>query len=205
MRHATEIFSEWALSGKDEGMEKNHAKAVDIMLRDLTGEIETPFSFIDAGCGNGWVVRKMQAHPFCTYATGIDGAEDMIRKANANDPNGDYIYADLLKWSPEEKVDFIHSMEVLYYFENPGKLINHMKSNWLKPNGKMIMGVDFYQEHERSHSWPMDLGTPMTLLNENEWKLLFNENGFSSVESYRANANGDFPGTLIVSGLLNSE
>jgi len=201
LRQATDIFGEWARNGKDLGMETNHSDAVNEMLSHITKDIETPFSFIDAGCGNGWVVRQMQTHPFCSHATGIDGAEDMIRKANAIDPNGDYIFADLLNWSPDEKVDFIHSMEVLYYFENPGELINHMKSNWLKPGGKMIMGVDFYKEHKRSHSWPNDLNTHMSLLSENDWKILFQTNGFNQVQSFHANANEQFPGTLIVSGV----
>ncbi|MBT3519519.1 MAG: class I SAM-dependent methyltransferase [Candidatus Marinimicrobia bacterium] len=204
MRHATDIFSEWALGGKDEGMEKNHSLSVREMLLHLTKNVKTSFSFIDAGCGNGWVVRKMQKNPLCSMAKGVDGAEDMIRKAKAIDPDGDYICADLLKWIPNEKVDFVHSMEVFYYFENPGELINHIKSNWLKPGGKMVMGIDFYEEHERSHSWPTDLGTHMTLLSEAKWVSLFSQNGFYQIENFRANVHDGFPGTLVVSGVLNS-
>ena len=204
MRNATDIFNEWALSGKDKGMEKNHEAAVKEMLSYLIRGQEVPFSFIDAGCGNGWVVRKMKDHPLCEKAIGVDGAEDMIRKANANDAVGNYFYSDLLEWAPEEKVDFIHSMEVLYYFKNPSELINHMKLNWLKPGGKMIMGVDFYQEHERSHTCPTDLGTHMTLLSEKNWVSLFNDHGFSHIENFRANVQNDFPGTLVISGVLDS-
>jgi len=204
MRNATDIFSEWALGGKDEGMEKNHADAVSEMLTHLTYGIGTSFTFIDAGCGNGWAVRKMKDHPLCEKAIGVDGAEDMIRKAKAIDAAGNYFCSDLIKWIPEEKVDFIHSMEVMYYFENPGELIDHMKLNWLKPGGKMIMGVDFYQEHERSHTWPIDLGTHMTLLSEKNWISLFNDHGFSHIENFRANVQDDFPGTLVISGVLDS-
>ncbi len=204
MRHATDIFNEWALGGKDEGMEKNHASAVSEMLSCLTQDQSDPFSFIDAGCGNGWAVRKMKNHPLCQKAIGVDGAEDMIRKAGAIDPQGEYIFADLMIWNPEEKVDFIHSMEVLYYFENPAEIIHHMKSNWLKPGGKMIMGVDFYKEHEKSHSWPTDLNTQMTLLSETDWEVIFMDNGFTNVKKFRSNMNGEFPGTLVVSGVLAS-
>ena len=55
-RKATDIFSEWAEVGKDTGMETNHAQAVDKMLSHLVNSRTSPFSFIDAGCGNGWVV-----------------------------------------------------------------------------------------------------------------------------------------------------
>ena len=204
MRNATDIFNEWALVGKDIGMEKNHEAAVKEMLSYLTRGQEAPFSFIDAGCGNGWVVRKMKEHPLCEKAIGVDGALDMIRKANTIDPGGTYFCSDLLKWFPKEKVDFIHSMEVMYYFKNPGELINHMKLNWLKPGGKMIMGVDFYQEHERSHTWPTDLETHMTLLSEKNWISLFNDHGFSHIDNFRANVHDNFPGTLVISGVLDS-
>ena len=203
MRNAKDVFSEWAIGGKDEGMEKAHADAVSEMLTHLMSGVGKPFTFIDAGCGNGWVVRKMIEYPLCEKAIGVDGAVDMILKANAIDAVGNYFCSDLLEWIPEEKVDFIHSMEVMYYFENPGELINHMKLNWLKPGGKMIMGVDFYQEHERSHSWPQDLETHMTLLSEKNWIALFKEYGFSHIENFRANVQDDFPGTLVISGVLD--
>ena len=31
-KKATEIFTQWVLDGKDEGMEKNHSEAVNVML-----------------------------------------------------------------------------------------------------------------------------------------------------------------------------
>ncbi len=40
MRNATDIFSEWALGGKDEGMEKNHADAVSEMLTHLFYDVD---------------------------------------------------------------------------------------------------------------------------------------------------------------------
>ena len=39
------------------------------------------FSFLDLGCGNGWVVRKVQEHNLCNKAVGIDGAYQMIKNA----------------------------------------------------------------------------------------------------------------------------
>ncbi|MBL51175.1 MAG: nodulation protein S NodS [Candidatus Marinimicrobia bacterium] len=205
MIHATDIFNKWALVGKDEGMEKHHASAVKEMLSYLIKGQLSPFTFIDAGCGNGWAVREMRAHTLCQKALGVDGAEYMIRNAKAIDPEGDYVRADLFNWTPTEKVDYIHSMEVLYYFENPADIIHHMKSNWLKPGGKMIMGVDFYKENETSHSWPTDLNTHMTLLSELEWESIFMNNGFSNIEKFRANVKGNKPGTLVISGVFDND
>ena len=54
-------FNNWALVGKDEGMEKGHAPAVNQMLKIINAKttiLNQKFNFLDIGCGNGWVVRK---------------------------------------------------------------------------------------------------------------------------------------------------
>ena len=159
MKISTEIFSEWALNGKDEGMEENHRAAVSEMLSIISNNRSKPFSFIDAGCGNGWVVRLMKKHSLCHLAIGIDGAVEMIKKAKTIDPDGIYFCSDLLKWIPEQKVDLIHSMEVFYYLKHPSELIRHMALNCLKPGGEMIMGVDFYLENKNEIKYPESILT----------------------------------------------
>ena len=42
-KKATEIFSQWVLDGKDEGMEKNHSDAVNVMLDEIIGSQTDPF------------------------------------------------------------------------------------------------------------------------------------------------------------------
>ena len=108
-----EVFSQWVETGKDEGMEKNHRKAVEAMLAYATKELNS-FAFIDAGCGNGWVVREVAKAANCKSAIGIDGSKNMIAKAKKLDPNNTYIHSDLLEWIPQTKVDLVHSMEVFY-------------------------------------------------------------------------------------------
>ena len=146
-KKATDIFNQWALVGKDDGMQKHHSSAVNIMLDTLVRSRSSKFSFVDAGCGNGWVVREMRKHPLCTRSIGIDGAEEMIRKAKLIDPTGNYILSDLLAWVPEDAFDLVHSMEVFYYFKSPKKVIKHIVKNWLNEGGEMIMGIDFYKEN----------------------------------------------------------
>ena len=58
--HATEVFSKWALMGKDEGMEKGHYQSVKAMLDLAIPQIQENFTAIDLGCGNGWVVRLLK-------------------------------------------------------------------------------------------------------------------------------------------------
>ena len=201
IRKATDIFGDWAKTGRDSGMEKNHGPAVDFMLDQLTSGLQKPFTFIDAGCGNGWVIRKIMKHDLCKKAYGVDGAMDMILKARDIDPIGNYFCSDLLDWSPIEKVDFVHSMEVIYYFSDPKELISHFVRSWLRPGGKIIAGIDFYNENKKSHSWPEDLQTRMSLLSITEWHELFEQSGIEKVKVYQTNKKKDFPGTLVISGI----
>ena len=197
-RKATDIFSEWASIGRDEGMQNNHWKAVKNMFQTLNKEQSKPFSFIDAGCGNGWAVREMLKNPLCLNAVGVDGAIEMIERAKKTDPNGNYIYKDLMEWEPKALVDIVHSMEVIYYFNDPKKLILHMKDKWLKPNGKLIIGLDFYKENTDCHNWPKKLNTKMTLLSIKEWTRILKNCGLGDIKNYQTNSSDSFAGTLIL-------
>ena len=199
-KKATEIFSQWVLNGKDEGMEKNHSSAVNVMLDELVGSQTSPFSIIDAGCGNGWVVREIINRPLCSTAIGVDGSKEMIDKARSLDSRGTYFYSDLMDWSPKEKVNFVHSMEVLYYFRQPEKLVMHILDNWLIEGGTFIMGMDHYKENLNSHSWPTDLNTYMNLMSIKEWIKLFEDCGVSQIVSFQTNDSQNFPGTLVLKG-----
>jgi 2-polyprenyl-3-methyl-5-hydroxy-6-metoxy-1,4-benzoquinol methylase len=56
MRKATDVFGEWAQTGKDIGMQEGHALSVNEMLAFALkerSEIDKNFSFLDVGCGNG--------------------------------------------------------------------------------------------------------------------------------------------------------
>ena len=199
-KKATEIFSQWVLDGKDEGMEKNHSGAVNVMLDELIRSQNVPFSIIDAGCGNGWVVRKINNHPLCVKAIGVDGSKEMIDKARSLDSDGTYVYSDLMNWFPKEKVNFVHSMEVLYYLREPEKLIIHILKNWLLERGTIIMGMDHYLENLNSHSWPTDLNTYMNLMSIKQWIKLFKDCGVSQIASFQTNKSQNFPGTLVLKG-----
>ena len=195
-----EVFNSWVQNGKDEGMEKNHSIAVDVMIHMLIGKSNKQFSFIDAGCGNGWVIRKVNVHDLCSYSVGVDGSKNMIDMAEKIDPTGSYVCSDLMQWKPKEKVDYVHSMEVLYYFEDPSMVLKHIYDFWLKKNGTIVVGIDFYKENIISHSWPKSLNTKMTLLSKKEWLNCFRESGFSNVELSQINPGNDFKGTLVIKG-----
>ena len=83
------VFSGWALNGKDEGMEKHHNDSVMNMI-DFACRGLPEYSFIDAGCGNGWVVRHISNDSKCNSAIGVDGSSNMINKAKKLDDKNQY-------------------------------------------------------------------------------------------------------------------
>ena len=202
MKKPIEVFSEWALNGKDKGMEKNHANPVEEMLNFITkerNEIGDEFSFLDLGCGNGWVVRKMLNEKLCNKAVGIDGSINMITNAKAFNDNCKYLTGDLEEIELQQKFDVIHSMEVLYYIDKPADLLEKIAKFWLAENGRLIVGIDRYFENHDSHSWDTDVGTKMHLKSEYEWVEMFKAAGFKQVSSWRANVNDSWAGTLVIS------
>jgi len=200
-RTPIEVFSEWADLDKDFGMEKNHRNSVQHML-EFAVNPSTSFSFIDAGCGNGWVVRAVSKNYNCEDALGIDGSSKMIQKAMSLSTENEFICADINEWVPKKQVDLVHSMEVFYYLEDPQSLIKRVYNHWLKPSGRLIIGLDFYYENKVSHEWPESCGiSTMQLFSEQEWVQFFNQAGFQSVRSWRFGKEKNWEGTLIVTGI----
>lgn len=201
MESPIKVFSNWVISGKDEGMEKGHSPAVKNMLEYSTKKL-TDYSFIDAGCGNGWVVRNIGSDPKCNKAIGVDGSSNMIEKAQKLDIKNEYHCNELMSWRPNKKVDIVHSMEVFYYFENPDKLIKHIYNDWLIKGGRLIMGIDYYKENVPSHTWQEDCNiSTMKMFEKKDWIDFFKTAGFKKLDSWFYGKDGEWNGTLIISGI----
>lgn len=205
LRKATDLFSEWADNGRDEGMEKGHTASVNIMLDRLLEDRETSFTALDIGCGNGWVVRRLNDHPLCDHAAGVDGAPSMIAKAKELDPHGEYVEAMLPDWSPAEPVDLIHTMECLYYLTEPLVFLRTLHDTWMKPGGKIVIGVDHYAENPASHDWGPSLNVHMALLSIEQWTEGLQQAGFVEVEAIQVGAKEGWSGTLILTAQRPSD
>ena len=203
MEKAVDVFGKWAEEGKDIGMEKTHAASVnemiDFALEERTN-IGKSFSFLDLGCGNGWVVRNVLKNELCDLAVGIDGAKQMIANAKKRGGNAKYIYEDINFFDSSDKYDLIHSMEVLYYLDDPLEIIKRISDSWLNDDGRLIVGIDHYYENTDSHSWQEKVGTRMLMLKESEWVNIFETAGFNQVESWRSGEDKDWAGTLVITG-----
>ena len=203
MQKPTEIFGKWAEKGKDVGMEKGHATSVKDMLNFALQEranIGKNFSFLDLGCGNGWVARNVSKNSLCAKAVGIDGAEQMIINAKKIGGQVNYILADINSYISPMKFDLIHSMEVLYYLDDPASKVKGLCDHWLEEQGRLIIGIDHYYENLDSHSWEEKVGTPMLMLKEAEWLDIFFASGLNDVKSWRSNPSKDWSGTLVLTG-----
>jgi len=203
MRIATEVFGEWAEKGKDIGMEKGHALAVEDMISFATQErtnLKRNFSFLDLGCGNGWVVRMLENNQLCVRSVGIDGAKQMIEKAGEDTSKSEFLLENIDTYISPDKFDLIHSMEVLYYLENPAQTVKKIADSWLNDGGRLIAGIDLYSENQESHSWEEKVGTKMMMLKEAEWMEIFSSAGLQEVESWRSNQSQDWAGTLVLTG-----
>ena len=203
MQKAVDVFGAWAEQGKDIGMEKGHAAAVSEMLEFAIKERERlnkNFSFLDLGCGNGCVVRKIAENPNCSNAHVINAASQMIANATERGVNVEYILSNIDEHESTQKYDLIHSMEVLYYLENPAAILKKIANSWLNDGGRLIVGIDLYHENSDSHSWEDKVGTRMLMFKETEWVNFFRQAGFNDVTSWRANQSKGWAGTLVLTG-----
>ena len=203
MKKAIDIFGEWAEQGKDVGMENTHAMPVKEMIDFALEEREKigkNFSFLDLGCGNGWVVRDVANNILCGQSVGIDGARQMIANAESRGGDTKYILADINSFDSDDQYDLIHSMELLYYLDDPSETVKKITDSWLSNNGRLIVGVDHYYENSDSHSWQEEVGTRMLMLKESEWVNIFEMAGLNEVKSWRSGKDKNWAGTLVVTG-----
>ena len=102
-----------------------------------------------------------------------------------------------MDFKPKKKYDIIYSVNVFEHLLN-WKLYLDKTKEWLKPNGKLIIGLDFYKENTDCHNWPKKLNTKMTLLSIKEWTRILKNCGLGDIKNYQTNSNDSFEGTLIL-------
>ena len=196
---AVDVFSQWALIGKDEGMERGHAASVQAMLELALPKLNPEFSAIDLGCGNGWVTRLL-TELGAGHSEGVDGSNEMINKARTRDSIHKYSQGLLPDWNTQRKFDLVHTMELLFYLDDPAGMISTIHDEWLENDGVLVAGVDHYLEHAESLTWPEHVGVHMTTLSIEEWNSAMVNAGFKDVEIHQVAGKDDFPGTLVMLG-----
>ena len=179
MDKTSKYFDHWAKMGKSEDMEKGHGVTVNKFLNKI--QFSDKFSFLDIGCGNGWVVKKIAQLDACTKAVGIDKSKNMISKANKTkiSDKEQYFTTELETFKFSKKFDVIFSMESLYYSVPMEPALTKVYK-LLKNGGIFYCGTDFYKDNHLTTRWKKDMKIPMDLRSESEWKKMFTEIGFKT-------------------------
>ena len=207
MDNTAKMFDSWAIAGRSEEMEKGHGVTVGKFLDSLS--FDKPFSFLDIGCGNGWVVRKIANNSKCKKAVGIDKSKNMIKRAVAKraSKKEKYTCTNLESWNYAGKFDVIFSMESLYY-SVPMEPALAKVFKMLKTGSFFYCGTDFYSDNHLTKRWVKDMKIPMDLRSKSEWKKMFRAAGFNTTAKqikdtkHRAKWKREF-GTLFVIGEKN--
>lgn len=170
-------FDKWAQNGRAELMEVEHGKNVSKFLDSIS--FEKPFSFLDMGCGNGWVVRKISEMGNCKKAIGIDKSKKMISQAKKKTTNRkqSFVHTDIESWKYGGKFDYIFSMESLYYTDSIDVALRKI-FKLLKPGGKFFCGIDFYSDNKATARWAGIMKIQMHLHSKKEWRKFFRDVGF---------------------------
>ncbi|HEY3174521.1 MAG TPA: class I SAM-dependent methyltransferase [Candidatus Polarisedimenticolia bacterium] len=186
MNEVAELFDGWARSGRAEGMERGHAPAARMAL-DRLG-LRDSSTFLDIGCGNGYVVRWAASAAPLGRAVGIDLSGEMIARArilSTGCPNAEFAAGSFPEIDPPgAPYDAIFSMEVFYYLPDLGAALRRVRE-LLRPGGSFACVVDYYAENAESHSWPSELGVPMKLLDAAGWADAFRRGGLTVIDQRR--------------------
>lgn len=179
MDKTARYFDKWATIGRSEEMEIGHGNNVNKFLDNIA--FDKTFTFLDIGCGNGWVVRKMAQIPSCKQAIGIDKSKNMIEKAKIKraSKKEKYFKTELESWKNTGKFDVVFSMESLYY-SVPMEPALAKVYTILKPDGVFYCGTDFYSNNHLTTRWAKDMKIPMDLRSKSQWKKMFKKMGFTT-------------------------
>jgi trans-aconitate methyltransferase len=203
IKTAIDEFNDWAETGKDKGMENGHALSVDRMIKILYQRYDVNHikSMLDLGCGNGWMLRKINSKLLLDRSLGVDGAPLMIEKAKEIDPDGNYYCIDINDWKPDSSFDLLMSMEFMYYLDSPNKVINNIIKYAANDSAVFIIGIDHYKENIDSLSWSDDLKVKMKTFSIEEWLETYKSNGLKDIYYEQFGATNKSAGTLIISGV----
>jgi len=178
MDEVRKTFDKWAQNGRAELMEVEHGKNVSKFLQTIS--FDKPFTFLDVGCGNGWVVKKIAREKNCKKAVGIDKSKKMIIQARQkiDSSKEEFIHTDIESMNYKGKFDFVFSMESIYYADSIEAALKKI-FKLLKPGGSFFCGTDFYSDNKVTARWAKIMKIQMHLHSKKEWKEFFKNAGFT--------------------------
>ena len=104
---------------------------------------------LDVGCGaGGRFTRILKRHVFAI--TGIDISAEMINLAKQNHPSENFFVADICRWNPEQKFDFIVAWDSIFHLPlSEHQTVFQKLCDLLNDNGVLIYTLgDSIGEHQ---------------------------------------------------------
>src|SRR5215510_14282242 len=108
-------------------------RRLSVLLESYLPDRADGLTLLDVGCGTGHHMASMRERGF--EVAGVDGSEEMLDQARANNPDADIQQSDVESIPfPDSSFDFILCIEVLRYLPRSAKCIREM-ARVLKPGG----------------------------------------------------------------------
>ena len=133
---------------------------------DLIAKINPvePKSIIDIGCGPGNSTQVLVNRWPKAIITGLDSSSVMIKKAEQDYPNHEWIVADALTYEPENEYDIVFSNAVIQWVPNHKDLLKKFHA-MLSDDGLLAIQIPLF--------WDMPLGRVINeTANDIRWKDL---------------------------------
>jgi ubiquinone/menaquinone biosynthesis C-methylase UbiE len=182
-RNLREEFNRWAEAGRGDGMEQDHLPIALPIIAKM--EIAATDNVLDAGCGSGWLSRRLAKMVPEGRVVGMDISDEMIRVARRNSPEFENLMfvTGEVEEIPWEGNFFSHaiSIESSYYWPEPAAGIKEL-FRVLCPAGRAWIVINYYRDNPHCHQWGGLLAVKTHLLSTGEWAELFREAGFAKVE-----------------------
>ena len=179
-------FNRWAEAGHGEEMEHSHLPIVEPTLALM--DLQPADHILDLGCGSGWLVRRLAARVPDGFVTGIDVADEMVRRAqlaSAAVPNVRFLHG-TAEEIPAADGSFskVISVESSYYWNDPARGVREI-FRVLRPGGSAWILINYYRDNLYCHQWGPLYQIPSHLLSAAEWQGLFGDAGFRDVRHRR--------------------
>lgn len=199
-------FNQWAAAGRGDEMESHHSDITDQTIAMMN--IKPTDRILDLGCGTGWASRRLARIAAAGEVTGIDVADEMLRRAgHASQGIRNVRYL----WGSAEKIpaadnsfDKVLSVESFYYYADQGKALDEVR-RVMASGGRLFILINLYKDNHYSLRWVTELKVPVQALSEGEYIALLKKHGFDKVEAHRIPDRSPTPETYSGKWFKNAE
>lgn len=199
-------FNQWAAAGRGDEMESHHSDITDQTI--VIMNIKPADRILDLGCGTGWASRRLAWIAAAGEVTGIDVADEMLRRAEQASQgirNVRYLWGSAENIpAASDSFDKVLSVESFYYYADQGKALDELH-RVMAPGGKLFILINLYKDNHYSLRWVTELKVPVQALSEAEYIDLLKKHGFNKIEAHRIPDRSPTPETYSGKWFKNAE